>query len=251
MLLKSAQILKTNKEKKVEKEVVLFMKKLDRIMLELLLVFALLIAVYVPGRVYAGENFLLGSNLGVWGVNGDGTINDSFMNNSSIRTKAGAVLGVMRFPCRDFNSTQLQSIANAIKNAGMEPLAILTAKDQNKALTQINALKNIVTYYEFGNENNYFDGWSGSTYASHWSSDVPVLRAAAPGAKIGGPVVSHFDANGSTYIRDFLNAVDQNSSLWPDFISAHVYAEHGEDTSDQAVLDKVSSQWGPGIDRIK
>ncbi len=228
------------------------MKKVLGTLLAFFLVISLTINAFLPSPALAAENsFLQGSNLGVWGVNGDGTINDSFMNNASIRTKAGAVLGVMRFPCRSFTATQLQSIANAIRNAGIEPLAILTAKNQSTALMQVNALKDSVTYFEFGNENNYFDGWSGATYASHWTSDIPVLRAAAPSAKFGGPVVSHFDASGSAYIRDFLNAIKGNSSLRPDFISAHVYAEHGEDTSNQAVLDKVSNQWGPGIDKIK
>jgi hypothetical protein len=204
-----------------------------------------------PTSAAGGNSLLQGSNLGVWGVNADGSINDPFMNNSAVRTKASAVIGIMRFSCRNFNAAQLQSIANKIKNAGIEPLAIVTSKDQSKALMQINALKDIVTYFEFGNENNYFDGWSGSTYASHWTSDIPLLRAAAPNAKFGGPVGSNFKSDGSIYLRDFLDGIKGNPSLKPDFISMHKYNEHGEDTSNQAVLDSITNEWGPGIDRMK
>ena len=87
------------------------------------------------------------------------------------------------------------------------------------------------------------------TYASHWKSDVPAIRAAFPGIKIGGPVGSHFDTTGSTYLRDFMTNI-MGAGCDPDFISMHVYAEHGEDTSDQAVIDKTHS-WGTGIDQMK
>jgi hypothetical protein len=112
------------------------------------------------------------------------------MSNSGIRSKAGAALSLMRFPCRSFTSNELQAIASTIRSAGLEPLAILTSKNQTNALAQVNALSGLVAWFEFGNENNYADGWSGATYASHWSSDIPVLKAAAPSAKFGGPVGS-------------------------------------------------------------
>src|ERR1035437_550827 len=153
--------------------------------------------VFPAASVWADNSFLQGSNLGCWGINSNGTINDAFMGSSGIRSKASAVIGVMRFPCRQFTSNQLQTIASTITNAGLVPLAILTSQNQTNALAQIYALKGIVTYYEYGNEDNYSHGWSGATYASHWSNDIPVLKAAAPNAKFGGPVGSDYTHTGS------------------------------------------------------
>src|ERR1039458_9198601 len=100
--------------------------------------FSLLALLAAATVASAAENYLLeGSNLGVWGTNADGTINDAFMSNAGIRTKASAVIGLMRFPCRSFTSNQLQSIASTIRNVGIEPLAILTAKNQTNALSQV------------------------------------------------------------------------------------------------------------------
>lgn len=197
--------------------------------------------------------FLLGSNLGVWGTNANGTINDPFMNNATVRSRANGVISMMRFPCRSFASNQLQSIATTIRNAGLEPLAIVTAKDQTTALSQVNALKDIATWFEFGNENNYADGWSGATYAARWSNDIPVLRAAAPGAKFGGPAGSDYTASGSTYLRDFLNGIMANRNLAPDFISMHYYSAHGEIPAWSAsrILSDVDSDMLPGLDRLK
>jgi hypothetical protein len=159
----------------------------------------------------------------------------------------------MRFPCRSFTSNQLQSIASTITNAGLVPLAILTSQNQTNALAQINALKDIVTYYEYGNEDNYSHGWSGAIYASHWSNDIPVLKAAAPNAKFGGPVGSDYTDTGSTYLTNFLNGIKGNSSLTPDFISMHYYSGHGEIpawTSTQ-ILNDVTNDMLPGIDTMK
>lgn len=196
---------------------------------------------------------LLGSNLGAWGTNADGTINDPFMSNSGIRSQAAAVITWMRFPCRSFTSNQLQSIASTIRSAGIEPLVILTSKNQTNALAQITALSSLVTYFEYGNENNYADGWSGATYASHWSSDIPVLRVAAPNARFGGPVGSAYSQTGSTYLRDFLSAVKGNPSLTPDFISMHYYSGHGEipPWSSTHILSDVNTNMLPGIDTMK
>ncbi len=203
--------------------------------------------------VSAGGNwFLLGSNLGCWGTNANGTVNDPFMNNSTVRAMASAVIGVMRFPCRSFTSNQLRSIAATIRNAGIEPLAILTAKNLTNALAQLDALKDLVTLYEFGNENDYFDGWSGATYGVRWSNDIPVLRKAAPWAQFGGPVGSHFDANGSAYMRDFLNAVRDYPDLWPDFVSMHYYSGHGGIPAWTAtrILANVQTNMIPGLERL-
>ena len=45
-----------------------------------------------------GKWFLLGSNLGCWGVNGDGSINEPFMTSTGQQNAAKAVIGMMRFP---------------------------------------------------------------------------------------------------------------------------------------------------------
>jgi hypothetical protein len=199
------------------------------------------------------NRLLLGSNLGAWGTNTDGTINDPFMNNSGIQSKAGAVIAWMRFPCRSFTSNQLHTIARSIRGAGIEPLAILTAKNQSNALAQITALSGLVTYFEFGNENNYADGWSGAAYATNWSNAIPLLRAAAPNAKFGGPVGSDYTRAGSTYLRDFLNAIRGNASLTPDFVSMHYYSGHGEVPawSSSQILTDVDADMLPGIDTMQ
>ena len=195
--------------------------------------------------------FLLGSNLGVWGTNSDGTINDPFMNNPGIRSKAGAVLNFIRFPCRSFTSNQLQSIASTIANTGLVPLAILDDQDPTTAtaLAQVNALKGVVTYFELGNEDNYFHGWSGRTYGTNWANFVPTLKAAAPNARFIGPVGSDFDHTGSQFLRDFLTCVKTNPAPVPDFISMHYYSAHGEKppwTSSKIMTD-VNSEMLPGI----
>lgn len=207
----------------------------------------------LPVASTEGNLFLLGSNLGCWGTNANGSINDPFMNNSTVRSKASAVIGIMRFPCRSFTSNQLRAIATTIRNAGVEPLAILTAKNLTNALAQLEALKDLVSLYEFGNENNYFDGWSGKTYAARWSNDIPALRKIAPWAKFGGPVGSHFNADGSTYLRDFLTAICDYPDLWPDFVSMHYYSGHGEIPawSGQRILANVQTNMLPGLDRLK
>ena len=194
----------------------------------------------------AGSNsFLLGSNLVC------DSMNDPFLINASHRDAAAAVLGVVRFPCRSFTPSQVVQIADAVTAKNMEPLVILSAHTtvQND-LANVKALVGHATYFEFGNENNYAQGWSGAQYAAAWKTYVRQFRAAYPGIRIGGPVGSHFSATGSNYLRDFLNAIKGDPGLFPDFISMHVYAEHGEDTSDQAVMDKVHS-WGAGIDVMK
>jgi beta-glucanase (GH16 family) len=213
---------------------------------------AVAILTVVPKQAMCSP-LLLGSNLGVWGTNSDGTINDPFMSNAAIRSKAGAALNLMRFPCRSFTSSQLQSIAGTIRSAGLEPLAILTSKNQTNALAQVNALSSLVAYFEFGNENNYADGWSGATYASHWASDIPVLKAAAPNAKFGGPVGSDYTASGSTYLRDFLNGINGAAGIAPDFISMHYYSGHGEIPAwnSSKILTDVGTDMLPGIDTMK
>src|ERR1035437_1483539 len=211
--------------------------------------------VFAAASVWADNSFLQGSNLGCWGINSNGTINDAFMGSSSIRAKASAVIGVMRFPCRSFTSNQLQSIAGTITNAGLVPLAILNDQDATTAtaLAQLNALKGMVTYFEIGNEDNYAHGWSGTAYATNWANFIPALRAAAPGAKFGGPVGSDFNSTGSQYLRDFLNGIKGSPDLTPDFISMHYYSAHGEIpawTSAQIMAD-MTNQMTPGVFRMQ
>jgi Glycosyl hydrolase catalytic core len=201
----------------------------------------------LPSVSPGGKNMMLGSNLGLFDTN------DSFTQNAGERTAAGAVLGAMRFPARYFTTNFVAQVADQITAQGMVPLVVLSAADHPQDnVSYVAALVGKAEYFEFGNENNYANGWSGAQYAAAWRQYVPLIRQANPNAKVGGPVGSHFDANGSQYARDFLNAIKNDpTNTWPDFISVHVYVEHGEDLPNQTVINTVTSAWGPGISRIQ
>jgi hypothetical protein len=131
----------------------------------------------------------------------------------------------------------------------LEPLAILPT-DPERAKHLVELFGSRVTYYEFGNENNYFNGWSGETYANAWKAALPGIRQANPNAKVGGPVVSHISSSGSAYISDFLDNVKGQPDVYPDFISFHLYAEYGEDESNSSILTDVAT-WGARVDWIR
>jgi len=63
-------------------------------------------------------------------------------------------------------------------------------------------------------------------------------------------VVSHISGTGSQYVREFLDAIKSDPRLYPDFISAHIYVEHGENHSDEEVLAEAAT-WGARVDALR
>lgn len=89
-------------------------------------------------------------------------------------------------------------------------------------------------WFEFGNEPNTSPGNCGYTaaqYAAGWNAVIPQLKAIAPNAKFGGPVLPNTD---TSYISAFL----QQANPKPDFVSWHLYAGSYNWSTSQ-----LQSQW--------
>jgi hypothetical protein len=227
--------------------------------------FILLCVLFALSLVFAGQvPMFLGSNLGCWGMNGDGTLNESFVQSTTQRTLAKGVIGCMRFPCRDaadnglgsttITNASILDLVNKIIATGAQPLAILPSMNDARDVELVNYLQGKVTYYEFGNEDNWFAGWNGHTYATHWKSAIPKIRAAVQGIKIGGPTVSHVDANAassnSKYLLDFLSDIAGQPALYPDFISFHIYNAHGENETSDWIMNNVA-EWNNRVEWVR
>jgi hypothetical protein len=232
---------------------------------------------------------LMGSNLGVWGMS-NGVVNENFVNPYALSTDtndlkeysqpqlAKGVLGVLRFPTREtgvITDAGLQQVQDTIINAGAQPLITLESDntEHDRMVTLVSTIFSKTTFFEFGNEDNYFShdvdteyktGWTGAIYGTRWKQLVPRLRQARSDLKIGGPVVSHLGNPGDVnqpdnkYLLDFFNSIKGQTSVYPDYITYHLYNEHGESTdlTLAQLLDDVSSStnpndWGDRIDWVR
>ncbi len=89
-------------------------------------------------------------------------------------------------------------------------------------------------WFEFGNEPNTSPGNCGYTatqYTAGWNAVIPQLKAMAPNAKFGGPVLPNTD---TSYVTTFL----QQANPKPDFVSWHLYAGNYNWNTNQ-----LQSQW--------
>jgi hypothetical protein len=192
---------------------------------------------------------LMGTNLGAWGMN-NGTLNEPFVNDNRQQEWAQGVIGSIRFPARELPNEALIDMVDAVNSVDAVPLAILPSNNDDRAVHLVNLYGDKVTYYEFGNEDNWFRSWTGEYYASRWKEGVPKIRQAAPDIIIGGPVVSHIGPDGSSFVSDFLDGIAGQEELYPDYISFHLYSAHGEDKSSQAILEDVAT-WGARVDWLR
>jgi len=195
-------------------------------------------------------SLLRGTNLGAWGLQKDGTLREDFVSNPAQRELARGVIGCVRFPVRQLPDDVLLDLVDKIHSIGAAPLVILSSSDTARAVHVASLLKGKITYVEFGNEDNFFRKWSGGHYAEQWKEAVPKIRAANPGLKIGGPVVSHVGTNGSKFVSDFLAALAGAKTLYPDFVSFHLYSAHGEAMSSEKILRQAAA-WGARADWVR
>jgi hypothetical protein len=246
---------------------------------------------YTKPSALASSNYLTGSNLGVWGMNSDGTVNENFVNPFAKSTDPNdptkeytqaqlstGVIGLLRFPAREagkITDQGLKQVQDAIVAARVAPLVVLPADntEQDRVTHLVKDIFTTTSLFEYGNEDNYFghpndtqntSGWSGTTYGQHWIAGVAKIRAARSNIQIGGPVVSHIAEPGdltksdNRYLSDFLDTIRGQTNLYPDFISFHLYNEHGEatDLTTAQILSDVSdpanpNDWGDKIDWVR
>ena len=187
--------------------------------------------------------WILGSNLGTWGVKESGEIDEPFVINPTQRELARGVIGTFRIStiCEEcanglIPDEMLLDLLDKIEEVNAKPLVILPTTD-SKCQHIVDLFKGRVEYYEFGNEPSIWLQWSAEQYADAWNNIVPSLKKIDPKIKIGGPAYySHgcYD-DGKSYIRTFLERANPK----PDFVSWHMYFG-GVNTTSQEILDKAS-----------
>jgi hypothetical protein len=191
--------------------------------------------------------WILGSNVGVWGVKEPGEIDEPFALNPVQRKLAKGVIGTFRINSvcngeRCVNGLipddMLLNLLDGIKEVDAEPLVILPDVSNSSSCQHVlNLFKGRVRYYEFGNEPSLWLKLSAQEYTNAWNNVVPSLKKIDTNIKVGGPAFySHgcYD-EGKEYIRIFL----QQANPKPDFVSWHMYFG-GINTSNQEILDKAS-----------
>ncbi len=149
------------------------------------------------------------------------------------------------------DGTTVASRLATIKNSGMTCMADLTGTDS----TDIAYYQSIVPQlyaagcriFEIGNEpDNSSNGGSIAAYTTVWNSEVPLLRALAPGAVFGGPTLMYptsNDGHAGSYQDDmaYFLATTAASGVRADFISYHHYACTGYTSESQCISDTPST----------
>ncbi len=120
-----------------------------------------------------------------------------------------------------FNATMsdsdIQTRLATLTATGTNCLVVLDAIDNATFMEHaVQLSSSVCKMYEFGNEPDY-NGVDISTYMSDWTTQVPKLRALAPGALFGGPTASGV----VSYLEQFLQM--SATSVQPDFVSFHDY----------------------------
>lgn len=177
---------------------------------------------------------LFGTNLGLFD-NKDQVINSTATQSllQQIHTQ------IVRMPVRHSlsNATEIQA-AQDIKNIGAIPLVVLHGASTPTALADDSIIvqdmntifgKSIV-YYEYGNEEDYFDGIDATTYTNGWNATVPQLKKLALNGNFIGPV-------NYQYTRSYLTTFLQNAKPRPDEISWHEYTCSKKDPSDMCLAN--------------
>jgi len=197
--------------------------------------------------------WILGSNLGTWGVKDPGELDEPFVLNPVQRQLAKGVIGTLRFnPNCDGDRCEngllpedmLLDLLNKIDEVNAEPFCVLSMTNDSVARHTVELFKGEVIYYEFGNEPDFVLG-PAENYARRWNLIVPQLKRIDPSIKIGGPVVGFTGGAGKEYIKKFLELADPK----PDFVSWHMYA--GRIDNSNAEIINTASKWGDYIDEVE
>ena len=219
----------------------------------LIILVALLIFLSIEKTESNKKLWVLGSNLGTWGVKEPGEIDEPFVLNPVQRQLAMGVIGTLRFgtSCEGYGcannlipDSMLLDLLDKIEEIDAEPLCVLSLINDTQAKHIVELFEGRVKYYELGNEPDLVYG-TAEDYVDRWNSIVPQLKAVDPNIKIGGPVISGYSELGQNYIRIFL----ESSNPKPDFVSWHMYAGRGND-SDSKIIN-IASKWGDYIDDVE
>jgi len=225
-------------------------KKMKRGYIILIILSLLLVLLLIPKPEQ--KLWVLGSNLGTWGVKESGEIDEPFVLNPVQRQLAKGVIGTLRISpsceteeCENglIPDDMLLDLLYIIDEVDAEPLCVLSLTDW-EAKHIVELFKGRVEYYEFGNEPGLTYG-PAEDYTDRWNSVVSQLKAIDPNIKIGGPVEGGCNEAGQNYIRTFLELANPK----PDFVSWHMYAGRGDD-SDSEIMNRVS-RWSECIDTVE
>ena len=193
---------------------------------------------------------LFGTNLGLFD-NKDQVINSTTTQAllQQIHTQ------IIRMPVRKSlsNATEIQA-AQDIKNIGAIPLVVLHGSSTPTALADDSIIvqdmntifgKSIV-YYEYGNEEDYFDGIDATSYTNGWNNTIPQLKKLALNGHFIGPV-------NYQYTRSYLTTFLQHAQPRPDEISWHEYTCSKKDPSDTCIanIDKWTTHIADARDAMQ
>jgi len=135
----------------------------------------------------------------------------------------------------NMTDADIQARLNTVAATGMHCLALLDAIDNLTFMRHVVQLTAATCpMYEFGNEPDG-NGVSVSTYLSDWNTDIPQLRALAPGAKFGGPA----SLGASGFLQSFIQG-SASSGVTPDFISFHEYPCFGATSKTDCLTNRTS-----------
>jgi hypothetical protein len=192
---------------------------------------------------------LFGTNVGLFNPQ------DSFLIQSSVRNLMKQMhISTLRIHVRQMPGGAPPVWPQAVqyaKDLGLIPLLILRAgvndtgalAADTQIVTTVNSIMgNNRVFYEFGNEEDLFNGTDQYHYAARWNQLVPSLKPLAPHAWFGGPVTYQGNAPYVAYF--YLHAHPR-----PDFISWHSYF-CGPQSSAQTCLANVA-HLGVDIARTK
>jgi hypothetical protein len=182
---------------------------------------------------------LFGTNVGLFNPQ------DSFITHSSVRDLMREMhISTIRIHIRQMPDgappVWPQAVQEA-KNMGLIPLLILRGGvNDAEALAAdkeiINTVNSIMgkkrVFYEFGNEEDLFNGTNQYQYVARWNELVPSLKELAPHAWFGGPVT--YEGN-TPYVAYFYHHANPR----PDFISWHAYF-CGPESSSEICLNNVT-----------
>ena len=197
-----------------------------------LLLIALLVAVFVSQQQHkvvqqhtasSVSPLLFGTNAGLF------TPQDSFITQSSVRNLVKQMhISTLRIHVRQMPGGAPPVWPQAVqyaKDMGLLPLLILRAgvndagalAADTQIITTVNSImgQNRV-FYEFGNEEDLFNGTDQYHYTARWNQLVPSLKQLAPHAWFGGPVTYQSNAPFVAYFY-------HHAQPRPDFISWHAY----------------------------
>jgi hypothetical protein len=223
----------------------------------LIILFIVVISLLIRKQGNKEKLWILGSNLGTWGVKWTGEIDEPFVINPVQRQLAKGVIGSLRFNtnCEGEKCVNglipdhlLLDLLDKIEEVNAEPLVILPDISNSSSCQHIvNLFKGRVKYYEFGNEPSIWLKWSSQEYTEAWNKVVPSLKKIDPSIKVGGPAYySHGCYNdGKEYITTFL----QQANPKPDFVSWHMYFG-GVNTTNEEILNEAS-QTSECIDAVE